>query len=101
MVYLEPPYRYLIVIDDIWKISVWKTIQYALVDNECGSVIISTTRNLDVANKIGGVYQLQPLSPADSRKLFSLRIFGTEDKCLSNKLTEVSTEILRNVEVYP
>ncbi|KAG2562623.1 hypothetical protein PVAP13_8KG271102 [Panicum virgatum] len=93
--------RYLIVIDDIWKISVWKTIQYALVDNECGSVIISTTRNLDVANKIGGVYQLQPLSPADSRKLFNLRIFGTEDKCLSNKLAEVSTEILRKCGGVP
>ena len=73
----------------------WKTIQYALVDNECGSVIISTTRNLDVANKIGGVCQLQPLSLADSRKLFNLRIFGTEDKCLSNELAEVSTQILQ------
>jgi len=94
MVSLSPPYRFLIVIDDIWKTSVWKTIQYALVDNECGSIIISTTRNLDVANKIGGVCQLQPLSLADSRKLFDLRIFGTEDKCLSNELAEVSTQIL-------
>ena len=101
MVSLSPLCRYLVVVDDIWKTSVWKTIQYALVDNECGSVIISTTRNLDVANKIGGVYQLQPLSPADSRKLFNLRIFGTEDKCLSNKLAEVSTEILRKCGGVP
>jgi len=93
--------RYLIVIDDIWKTSVWKIIQYALVDNECGSIMISTTRNLDVANKIGGVYQLQPLSLADSRKLFNLRIFGTEDKCLPNKLAEVSTEILRKCGGVP
>ena len=101
MVYLEPPYRYLIVIDDIWTTSVWKIIQYALVDNECGSIIISTTRNLDVANKNGGVCQLQPLSLADSRKLFNLRIFGTEDKSLSNKLAEVSTEILRKCGGVP
>jgi len=79
----------------------WKTIQYALVDNECGSTIISTTRNLDVANKIGGVYQLQPLSLADSRKLFNLRIFGTEDKCLSNNLAEVSIDILRKCGGVP
>jgi len=93
--------RYLVVVDDIWKISVWKTIQYALVDNECGSIIISTTRNFDVANKIGGVYQLQPLSLAESRKLFKLRIFGTKDKCLSNNLAEVSTEILRKCGGVP
>jgi len=93
--------RYLVFVDDIWKTSVWKTIQYALVDNECGSIIISTTRNLDVANKIGGVYQLQPLSLVDSRKLFNLRIFGTEDKSLSNKLAEVSTEILRKCGGVP
>ncbi|KAG2558154.1 hypothetical protein PVAP13_8NG138603 [Panicum virgatum] len=64
-------------------------------------IIISTTRNLDVANKIGGVYQLQPLSLADSRKLFNLRIFGTEDKCLSNKLAEVSAEILQKCGGVP
>ncbi|XP_025826709.1 putative disease resistance RPP13-like protein 3 isoform X1 [Panicum hallii] len=93
--------RYLIVIDDIWKASVWKIIQYALTENECGSIIISTTRNLDVAKKIGGVYHLQPLSLADSRKLFNLRIFGTEDKCLSNELAEVSTEILRKCGGLP
>jgi len=91
--------RYLIVTDDIWKTSVWKTIQYALVDNECGSIIISTTRNLDVADKIGGVYRLQHLSLTDSRKLFNLRIFGTEDKFLSNNLAEVSAEILRKCGV--
>ncbi|RLN12919.1 hypothetical protein C2845_PM09G07290 [Panicum miliaceum] len=101
MVPLAPPYRYLIVIDGIWKTSVWKTIQYALADNECGRIEISTTRNLDVAKKIGGVYQLQPLSLADSRKLFNPRIFGTEEKCLSNNLAEISTEILQKCGGVP
>jgi len=101
MVPLSPSYRYLIVTDDIWKTSVWETIQYALVDNECGSIIISTTRNLDVADKIGGVYRLQPLSLTDSRKLFNLRIFGAEDKFLSNNLAEVSAEILRKCGGVP
>ncbi|KAG2562626.1 hypothetical protein PVAP13_8KG271105 [Panicum virgatum] len=58
--------RYLIVIDDIWNTSVWKIIQCAFIDNECGSIVISTTRNLDVAENIGGVNQLQPLSLGDS-----------------------------------
>jgi len=92
--------RYLVFVDDIWKTSVWKTIQYALDDNECGSIIISTTRNLDVANKIGGVYQLQPLSLVHSRKLFKLRIFGTKIKVFQINWLKYLQRFYENVEVY-
>jgi hypothetical protein len=70
----------LILIDDIWNKSVWKNIRCALIENEHGSRVITTTRILDVAKEVGGVYQLQPLSTSDSRRLFYQRIFGTEDK---------------------
>ncbi|KAG2558170.1 hypothetical protein PVAP13_8NG137200 [Panicum virgatum] len=93
--------RYLIVIDDIWDTSVWETIQYALIENECGSRIITTTRILDVAKQIGGIYQLEPLSPADSIKLFYQRIFGSEDKRPSGNLTEVSRKILKKCGGVP
>ncbi|CAL4992672.1 unnamed protein product [Urochloa decumbens] len=93
--------RYFIVIDDIWDTSVWETIQYALIENDCGSRIITTTRILDVAKQVGGIYQLQPLCPTDSTKLFYQRIFGSEDKCPDNYLTEVSRKILKKCGGVP
>ncbi|PAN43034.1 hypothetical protein PAHAL_8G206000 [Panicum hallii] len=93
--------RYFIVIDDIWNNSAWETIQYALIQNECGSRIITTTRNLDVAKQSGAVYQLEPLSFTDSTKLFNQRIFGSEDKCPPDNLAEASRKILRKCGGVP
>ncbi|KAM0887367.1 hypothetical protein ACQ4PT_029092 [Festuca glaucescens] len=67
--------RYLVLINDIWDKSVWKNITCALIENECGS-------------RVGGVYQLKPLSTSDSRKLFNKRIFEIEDKCLPIQLAK-------------
>lgn len=94
------PYRYLIVIDDIWDISSWERINYSLSENENGSRIITTTRNHDVAKQVGGVYQMTPLSLDDSKKLFYLRIFGVEDKC-PNHLAEASEGILKKCSGIP
>ncbi|CAL4992675.1 unnamed protein product [Urochloa decumbens] len=93
--------RYFIAIDDIWKTSVWETIKHALVENGRGSRVISTTRYRDVAKKIGGVYELPHLSPADSRKLFYLRIFGSENSRPSTELSEVSDKILKKCGGVP
>uniref|UniRef100_A0ACD5WAK0 Uncharacterized protein n=1 Tax=Avena sativa TaxID=4498 RepID=A0ACD5WAK0_AVESA len=93
--------RYLILIDDIWDKSVWKNIRCALIENECASRVIATTRILDVAKEIGCVYQLKPLPTTDSRKLFYQRIFGTKDKCPPIQLAEVSENILRKCGGVP
>ncbi|XBI81667.1 hypothetical protein VPH35_090523 [Triticum aestivum] len=93
--------RYFIVIDDIWNISVWKTIKHAFIENRCGSRIIITTRILDVAKQVGSVYDLKPLSPIDSRKLFHQRIFGIEDKYPPTQLAEVSENILKRCSGVP
>jgi Leucine-rich repeat (LRR) protein len=91
----------LILIDDIWNKSVWKNIRCALIENEHGSRIITTTRILDVAKEVGGAYQLQPLSTSDSRRLFYKRIFGTEDKCAPTQLAIVGENILRKCGGVP
>ncbi|CAO2151600.1 unnamed protein product [Urochloa humidicola] len=78
--FLQPKW-YFIVIDDIWNTSVWETTQCALIQNECGSRIITTTCNLDVAKQAGTIYQLEPLSLTNSTKLFYQRIFGSENEC--------------------
>ncbi|KAM3405749.1 hypothetical protein ACQJBY_000016 [Aegilops geniculata] len=93
--------RYFILIDDIWDKSVWNNIRCALIENECGSRVIATTRILDVAKEVGGVYHLKPLSTSDSRKLFYQRIFGTEDKRPHIQLAEVSENILQKCGGVP
>lgn len=92
--------RYLIIIDDIWKIESWKTIRYALADNGCASRIITTTRDFDIAEQIGGSYKLNPLTLESSKILFYGRIFGSEDRC-PEQLAEVSMKILKKCGGVP
>lgn len=94
-------HRYLIIIDDIWDQNVWTILKVALIENNCGSRIITTTRKVGVAESCcsyvnGRVYDLAPLSDDDSKKLFYKRIFHCEDEC-PHELKEVSEKILKNV----
>jgi hypothetical protein len=68
------------VIDDIWNISDWKMIKRAFPDNNIENKIVITTRILNVAEQVGHVYKLQPISPSNSQKLFFNRIFGNGSK---------------------
>jgi disease resistance protein RPM1 len=98
--------RYLIVIDDVWDVETWDTIKYALSDNNCGSVIITTTRVHDVAKACcslcssGWVYKPKPLQEHDSKRLFHNRIFGPGNECPEN-LEEVSDKILKKCGGLP
>jgi hypothetical protein len=80
-------YRYLIVVDDIWDDDSWEAIRYALKDNNCGSRIIMTTRNLGVVTKVEEVYRLKPLSNENSKKLFYKRIQSQEGESLDGELS--------------
>ena len=93
-------YRYLIVIDDIWDIKPWGILQCSLLENSLKSIIITTTRIVDVAEQIGGCYKLKPLTHESSKKLFYGRIFGSEGKC-PGQYFEVSEKILKKCGGVP
>ncbi|CAL5010588.1 unnamed protein product [Urochloa decumbens] len=93
--------RYLIVIDDIWDKKPWdEVIGHALQENNMRSRIIITTRIIDVAEHLGGLYNLQPLSDESSEMLFYGRIFGSEVSC-PMKFSEVSKKILKKCGGVP
>ncbi|GJN25821.1 hypothetical protein PR202_gb13701 [Eleusine coracana subsp. coracana] len=94
-------WRYLIVIDDIWKIETWKRIKYALMDKNNGSRLIITTRHSDVADEADVIYKLEPLPRGQSEKLFYTRIFGASGTCPNNQLKEVSDKILNKCHGVP
>jgi Leucine-rich repeat (LRR) protein len=88
---------YFVVIDDIWDKRAWQTIELALLDNDCGSRIITTTRSVTVASFCsahgGSVYHMEPLSSNDSKRLFFRRAFGSENSYYPH-LRNVPHEIL-------
>ncbi|XP_037463671.1 disease resistance protein RGA5-like [Triticum dicoccoides] len=96
--------KYLIVIDDIWDTEAWKTISHALLNNNNGSRIITTTRNSTVASFCSSqgdyVYRLEPLNFADSRRLFLERAFRYDCLCPPH-LKEILERILEKCAGLP
>ncbi|CAO2142919.1 unnamed protein product [Urochloa humidicola] len=92
--------RYFIVIDDVWEVPTWGTIKSALVENDNGSRVVTTTRNRDVASS-EVVYELDPLSCHNSKKLFYTRLFGVKGECPANHPAEASDEILKKCGGVP
>ncbi|CAO2148643.1 unnamed protein product [Urochloa humidicola] len=95
--------RYFIVIDDLWDKEAWENIKCVLVDMSIGSRVIVTTRNNDVANFSSvndEVYELDPLSYEDSRRLLCKRVFNEEEGIYS-ELEEVTKKILKKCGGIP
>uniref|UniRef100_A0A8R7TPW0 NB-ARC domain-containing protein n=1 Tax=Triticum urartu TaxID=4572 RepID=A0A8R7TPW0_TRIUA len=96
--------RYFIIIDDLWNKEAWTTIRYALNDDECGSIIITTTRLMDVSkvccsSKDDMIHKMKSLSLDDSQKLFHRRIFSCE--VCPSRLEQVSRKILKKCAGVP
>nr|XP_051186734.1 disease resistance protein RGA5-like isoform X2 [Lolium perenne] len=97
--------RYLVIIDDIWSTLAWEAVKCAFPENNHSSRIIVTTRDVQVARSCcqsgdDRIYQMKGLSKLDSKRLFSKRIFGSED-CCPGVLNEVSNEILKKCGGLP
>lgn len=94
--------RYLIVIDDVWDTQAWEIIRCALIDSNCRSRVIMTTRILEVAMVASDVYKHKPLSHDNSEELFHLRLFGGKGKCPDyDELAETSDRILKKCAGVP
>ncbi|CAL9028752.1 unnamed protein product [Prunus brigantina] len=96
--------RYLVVLDDVWHLYEWDAIKYALPSNGCGSRIMLTTRNADVASTTGvqsegKAYNLKPLPPPESWDLFCRKAFQW-NKCPPH-LEDICKYILRKCEGLP
>ncbi|XP_039169271.1 disease resistance protein RPM1-like [Eucalyptus grandis] len=96
--------RYLVVLDDTWRIDEWDVVKHALPSNMCGSRIIITTRNYDLAHTScrefeGKVYKMEPL-PCEGLPLAIVaigRVLATKDKHIIDEweldLHSLDTEI--------
>ncbi|CAO2150445.1 unnamed protein product [Urochloa humidicola] len=93
--------RYLMVIDDIWESKSWQTIRDAMVENNLGSRIITTTRKTEIAEQVGTVYKLNPLSNDGSKALFYKRAFGSGGKYPGNQLDSITDKILQKCGGLP
>ncbi|KAK8657951.1 hypothetical protein V6N13_036168 [Hibiscus sabdariffa] len=77
--------RYLIALDDVWHMNEWEMLDHAFANNHCGSCVLLTTRNSDVASTSCAesedkVFKVEPLSPDESWTLFCKKCFQ-KDSC--------------------
>ncbi|XVE91740.1 hypothetical protein REPUB_Repub01dG0037100 [Reevesia pubescens] len=96
--------RYIIVFDDLWSKDVWESIKYALPNQNCGRMII-TTRRGDIAHLCShessvSVYNLQPLSSDNAQELFYKKVFPLSSECPAG-LVEWSRKLLNQCEGLP
>ncbi|TVU19264.1 hypothetical protein EJB05_35403, partial [Eragrostis curvula] len=79
--------RYLIVLDDVWRMDTWEAIQHAFPDQGNGSRVMLTTRNSQVAkqaDKLTHVHKVRLLNEQESWKLFSLKAFPSYENIDAN-----------------
>nr|XP_025888796.1 putative disease resistance RPP13-like protein 3 [Solanum lycopersicum] len=97
--------RYVILLDDIWKVQIWDDLKLVLpeCDSKIGSRIIITSRNNDVGRYIGGDSSLHELQPFDSEKsyeLFTKKIF-IFDNNHSVDLVDIGKSIVKRCGSIP
>uniref|UniRef100_K3Z101 Uncharacterized protein n=1 Tax=Setaria italica TaxID=4555 RepID=K3Z101_SETIT len=95
--------RYLIVIDDVWSLPAWEAIRIRLLENNCRSRIIVTTRIETVAKASSVsedfVHHMKPLKQDASEKLFVKIVFGSVGAC-PDGLKDTMSKILKKCEMW-
>ncbi|KAF3634629.1 hypothetical protein FXO38_25048 [Capsicum annuum] len=77
--------RYLIVLDDMWKIEAWDAVRLCFPSENKGSGILLTTRNTEAARDAGKKnlsLQMDLMGPDESWSLFKSVAFSSEELTL-------------------
>ncbi|CAA7407862.1 unnamed protein product [Spirodela intermedia] len=99
--------KYLIVMDDVWDQQVWRLLNPHLPDDENGSLVLITTRSLDVARAADPSippHELRLLTEEESWELLSKKAFPNQDDIetvCSESLREVGKQITRKCGGLP
>lgn len=100
--------RYVVVLDDVWQNDSWKVMKHAFPNNDNGSRIIITTRNVDVANfckrsSCDIVQELQTWSSEMAWMLFCKKAFSAEKVvgCCPQELEQLSLAIVSKCQGLP
>ncbi|XP_042036602.1 putative late blight resistance protein homolog R1B-16 [Salvia splendens] len=93
--------RFLIVMDDMWNIESWESIQHYFPDNGKHSRIMVTTRISQLSSRLNNQYshQMEFLDESSSWVLFSKTVFGEEPFPL--ELEKIGKEIAYNCRGLP
>ncbi|XP_019704027.1 putative disease resistance RPP13-like protein 3 isoform X2 [Elaeis guineensis] len=70
--------RYLVVMDDVWSVDVWRQMHHIFPNGNNGSRILLTTRNVEVARRAEPwipPHELHPLNDTQSLELFRRKAF--------------------------
>ncbi|KAK9938773.1 hypothetical protein M0R45_015494 [Rubus argutus] len=103
--YLESK-RYLLVLDDVWDITLWEQIRLSFPESLSGSRIMLTTRNEDIASCSFGaeshVYRIQPLQEKEAWDLFSKKAFSTyHNKSCPPELETLAWKLVKKCKGLP
>ncbi|PRQ47615.1 putative P-loop containing nucleoside triphosphate hydrolase, leucine-rich repeat domain, L [Rosa chinensis] len=97
--------RYLVVLDDVWDITLWENIRLSFPDELIGSRIILTTRREDIASYSFGVeshvYPIQLLQRDEAKELFSKKAFPTYDNICPPELEPLAWELVEKCNGLP
>ncbi|XVE69264.1 hypothetical protein DITRI_Ditri09bG0138500 [Diplodiscus trichospermus] len=98
--------RYLVVLDDIWRIEDWNNLKFAFPRGKKGSKILFTTRNKDVAllaDPCNSPIELPTLTDEESWKLFSMKAFPKtkESNACSREFEMLGKEMVKKCGGLP
>ncbi|XP_040364476.1 disease resistance protein RPM1 [Rosa chinensis] len=98
--------RYMIVLDDVWDINLWRKISAALPDGPHGSRVMLTTRKENIASFAYGlgsyVHHVQPLNKSEAWHLFSMKaFFSCPNSCCPTELEHIARDLVDKCEGLP
>ncbi|XP_039117449.1 probable disease resistance RPP8-like protein 4 [Dioscorea cayenensis subsp. rotundata] len=98
--------KYLVVLDDVWKVDVWNELLKVFPDANNGSRVIITTRFenvINIADPTTKLHKLRYLNEKESRELFFRKAFPRQDieTCCPTDLVEYAHQLVQRCGGLP